>query len=112
MVEYILILLIKFFVPTTHYKLPTMTTLCIIKMYQEEYAEVEEHIAMVQKKIDILESDMAKLRSSIEDDTDFYMLIGLNHELSQHLRLMDCLLDHKAQAAKKLANLRKGKGDF
>ena len=109
MVEYILILLIKFF---TYNKLPAMTTCYLIKFYQEEYDDVEERIPMVQKEIDALKSDIAKLRSSIEDDTDFYMMIGLSNELNYHVRLMDSLLDHKAQAAKKLANLRQGKGDF
>ena len=87
-----------------------MTTSYLIKVYQENYDEAEECIAMVQKKIDIMKSDLAN--SSIKDAADYYESIGLEEELEYHLRLMECLLDHKAQAAKKLANLRKGKGDF
>ena len=88
-----------------------MTNRYLIKEYQEEYNYVEERIPMVQKDIDALRSELAKLHP-FETDTDFYMMIGLNHELDYYRRLMDCLLDHKATFAKKLANLRKGKGDF
>ena len=88
-----------------------MTTRYFIEFYQEEYDEVETRIPMVQKEIDALRSELAKLHP-FETNTDFYMMVGLNHELDYYRRLMDCLLDHKAQAAKKLANLRQGKGDF
>ena len=88
-----------------------MTTCYLIEFYQEEYDEVEKRIPMVQKEIDALRSELAKLYP-FETNTDFYMMIGLNHELDYHVRLMDSLLDHKATFAKKLANLRKGKGDF
>ena len=88
-----------------------MTTRYLIETYQEEYDDIEIRIPMVQKEIDALRSELAKLHP-FETNTDFYMMVGLNHELDYYRRLMDCLLDHKAQAAKKLANLRKGKGDF
>ena len=88
-----------------------MTTRYLIETYQEEYDDIEIRIPMVQKEIDALRSELAKLHP-FETNTDFYMMVGLNHELDYYRRLMDCLLDHKAQAAKKLANLRQGKGDF
>ena len=110
MVEYILILLIKFFIAYNTTNSPDMTTRYFIEFY-EEYDEVEKRISMVQKEIDALRSELAKLHP-FETNTDFYMMIGLNHELDYHVRLMDSLLDHKAQAAKKLAILRQGKGDF
>ena len=90
---------------------PTMTTCYLIEFYQEEYDDIETRIPMVQKEIDALRSELAKLHP-FDTNTDFYMMVGLNHELDYYRRLMDSLLDHKATAAKKLANLRQGKGDF
>ena len=89
----------------------TMTTRHLIEVYQEEYDYVIDRIPMVQKEIDALRSELAKLHP-FNSNTDFYMMVGLNHELDYYRRLMDSLLDHKATFAKKLANLRQGKGDF
>ena len=88
-----------------------MPTSYLIKLYQENYNDAKVRIPIVQKKIDDLKLEIAKLRLS-KDIIDSYIRLGLENELKYCVRLMNCLLDHRAQATKKLANLRKRKGDF
>ena len=87
-----------------------MTTRDFIELY-EEYDNIEKCIPMVQKEIDVLRSELAKLHPFDTND-DFYTMFGLNYELDYYRRLMDSLLNRKAEVAKKLAILRQGNGDF